>query len=102
MIACLNEIGNKTYNIINLTNYHGSHNISPNYSSWSMLIRELVKEFYEARKKLLPYAGRVSVCQLIGMDMFTYNFHQGNRYDQEQDILNRGGTSLERIHRRNE
>ena len=95
--ACLNDMGVNTFSVIylltrvnNLTIYHGSHNVSPKFNSWSMLAKDLLIEYYEARKRLLPYAGRVIVCQLIGMHIFTYTFHQGNNYRHEQHVLNCG------------
>ena len=97
-VTCgLRDIGTNTYNIIylctgvnNLTVKHGSHNISPKYHSWSKMVREIVIEMYNARRKLLPYAGRVIVCEMIGLHIYAYNFYQGNQYIAEQWIINRG------------
>ena len=95
--CCLRDIGSNTYNIIylctgvnNLTIKHGSHNISPKYHAWSALVREIIIEMYSARRRLLPYAGRVIVCEMIGLHVFAYNFYQGDEYIQEQNLLNRG------------
>ena len=95
--ACLNEIDGQTFNIIylstgvnNLTNYHGSHNVTPAYVTWSTLVRELMIEYYDARKRLLPFARKVIVCELVGINIHFYNFSQGNKFEVEQDLLNRG------------
>ena len=100
---CLRDIGNNTYNIIylctgvnNLTIKYGSHNIAPKYNVWSTLVSNIIVEMYNARRRLLPYAGKlkVIVCEMIGLHIYAYNFYQGNDFAEEQKLLTRAIVGL--------
>ena len=80
----------------NLTIKYGSHNIAPKYNVWSTLVSNIIVEMYNARRRLLPYAGKLKVIvfEMIGLHIYAYHFYQGNDFAEEQKLLNRAIVGL--------
>ena len=67
----------------------GYREVTPIFNNWSILVRYMMIQFYEARSSLYALSNTVTVCELVGLHLGLYN-SSGLRYQPQQDILNRG------------
>ena len=75
--------------INNLTTRLRRHCVVPNYSTTSILVKDLLGDYFWAKYALTPYTLKTVVCELIGMSMSLYNT-EGEPFVEEQFIINEG------------
>ena len=65
------------------------HFVIPKYHNKDILVRDLMIEFYNARKRLDQISAEVVVCDLIGLSFRNYNYGlDSHEFPQHQQILN--------------
>ena len=71
----------------NLTEHLGYRRVKPRFEQWSVMVRRLMIEFHIARTRLYRLTDRVIVCDLIALNLATYNI-DGEGYFLHQEIIN--------------
>ena len=75
--------------INNLTCKLGYREVTPIFNNWSLMVRYMMIQFYEARASLHRIADTIIMCELVGMHFGLYN-RSTKCYLPQQVILNRG------------
>ena len=75
--------------INDLTCKLGVREVTPVFNNWSLLVRHMMIQYYEARDLLSNLASDVVVCEFTGIHFGLYNA-SGKAYSPQQDILNNG------------
>ena len=80
--------------VCNLSKKLSHHNIIPLYSNRYLLCRNLLIDYYTARRRLRPYGNRVIICELTGLNFELYNTVSGRVFPVEQYVVNAGAFLL--------